>query len=359
MIVWYARSLPEYIEMIGYISGKQGDGSRKYPLWFRGNEQTDVYYYLDPGIYRDFYTKKEKNQFADSNNYGTLWLKEEYRFQHFVARNYDKVSAMPESYIEWQEVMQHYFSKTRLMDWSESAIVALSFALEAYINPMEDHEVSYKRRHNSPVVWVLNPVKLNRKVYECFKGKDGIDLVKNAVNGIRKYNAYEICHMLKEHEELYFLLDNNVNGGVNGLVSLSGLEALRKSKGGNLNEALEVGNLNPFFFLLLKYYSEGVKVDIGKLPPLAIIHPQHSTRIHEQKGAFTIFPYYRDNTDEYLKGKISPYAMEYMNCQDCLEEIILADAWSIADELRDIGVRRSHLYPEMENVTKDFENRRC
>ena len=60
-----------------------------------------------------------------------------------------------------------------------------------------------------------------------------------------------------------------------------------------------------------------------------------------------------------MKGKISPYAMEYMNCQDCLEEIILADAWSIADELRDIGVRRSHLYPEMENVTKDFENRRC
>lgn len=358
MSIWYARSLHEYIEMIGYISEQQGDKKRKYPLWFRGNEQTDVYYYLDPGIYRDFYTVKEKNSIADDKDYGTLWLKEEYRFQHFVARNYDKVSAMPESYIEWQEVMQHYFSKTRLMDWSESAVVALSFALEAYINPVEDHEVRYKRRHNSPVVWVLNPVKLNRIVYRCFR--DNYKLVEDAVRdikGTRKYNAARIYDMLQNYEELYFSLDDKVNGGVSGLVSLSGLEALRRSRGGNLQEALVEGNMNPFFYLLLKYYSEGLGVEVEQLPPLAIIHPHHSSRIHEQKGAFTIFPYYSD-TGKGITGKgISPYAMEYMPlCRECLEEIILIDACNIAEELKDIGVRRSHLYPEMENVTKDFEN---
>ncbi|MCM1262113.1 MAG: FRG domain-containing protein [Butyrivibrio sp.] len=360
MSVWYAKSLHEYIRMIDCISEKHRDRrmgqERKFPLWFRGNEQTDVYYYLDPGIYRDFYTKKEKNLFDDSKNYGTLWLKEEYRFQHFVARNYDKVSAMPESYIEWQEVMQHYFSKTRLMDWSESAVVALSFALEAYINPVEDHEVRYKRRHNSPVVWVLNPVKLNRIIYQCFK--DNIELVEAAMEGIHnKYTTAKMHDMLQRHEELYFSLDDAVNGGVNGLVSLSGLEALRKSKGGNLQAALDTGNMNPFFFLLLKYYSEGLEVEVNKLPPLAIIHPQHSTRIHEQKGAFTIFPYYNDKGSGLTEIGISPYAMEYMPlCRDCLEEIILTDAWKIAEELKDIGVRRSHMYPEMENITKDFEN---
>ncbi len=353
MSIWYAKSLHEYIEMIGYIFDQQGDTDRKFPLWFRGNEQTDKYYYLDPKIYRDFYLNTEKNLFADSNDYGTLWLKEEYRYQHFVARNYDKVSAMPESYIEWQEVMQHYFSETRLMDWSESAVVALSFALEAYLNPADDHEVRYKRRHNSPVVWVLNPVKLNRIVYDCFK-KD-LGLVENAMNGIQKYSAGKIYEMLREHEEIYFMLDDKVNGGVNGLISLSGLEALRRSKGGNLREALENENMNPFFYLILKYYSEGLRVDVQKLPPLAIIHPHHSARIHEQKGAFTIFPYYGD-AGQAFKG-VSPYAMEYMPlCKDCLEEIILMDAWNIAEDLKSIGVRRSHLYPEMENVTKDFEN---
>ena len=47
MSIWYAKSLHEYIEMIGYIFDQQGDTDRKFPLWFRGNEQTDKYYYLD------------------------------------------------------------------------------------------------------------------------------------------------------------------------------------------------------------------------------------------------------------------------------------------------------------------------
>lgn len=351
---WYARNLQEYIEMVDHISNHQKDAKRHYPLWFRGHEQTDVYYYLDPGIYRDFYIAREENLFDDSNAYGTLWLKEEYRYQHFVARNYDKVASLPESYIEWQEVMQHYFSKTRLMDWSESAIVALSFALEAYINPSGDHEVKYKRRHNSPVVWVLNPVKLNRIVYQCFK--DDVELIREAVKDLEKIDVDDIYRMIKDHEELYFSLDDNFNGGVNGLVSLSGLEELRRSKGGTLQEALVSRSLNPFFFLLLRYYSEGLGVEVKKLPPLAIIHPQHSVRIHEQKGAFTIFPYYSDNSKNTLKTGVSPYAMEYMPlCKDCLEEIILTDAWCIAEELKGIGMKRSHLYPEMENVTKDFE----
>lgn len=354
MSKWYARNLQEYIEMIDHISNHQRDDKRQYPLWFRGHEQTDVYYYLDPGIYRDFYTTKEKNLFDDGNAYGTLWLKEEYRYQHFVARNYDKVASLPESYIEWQEVMQHYFSKTRLMDWSESAIVALSFALEAYINPSGDHEVEYKRRHNSPVVWVLNPVKLNRIVYQCFK--DDIELVHEALKDIVKIDIDDMHRKIKDHEELYFSLDDSVNGGVNGLISLSGLEELRRSKGGTLQEALLNGGVNPFFYLLLRYYSEGLGVEVKKLPPLAIIHPQHSVRIHEQKGAFTIFPYYSDEGKKILKTGVSPYAMEYMPlCRDCLEEIILTDAWCIADELKGIGVKRSHLYPEMENVTKDYE----
>lgn len=351
---WYARSLKEYIDMIDHISDRQKDSKRQYPLWFRGHEQTDVYYYLDPGVYRDFYTAKEENRMDDSNTYGTLWLKEEYRYQHFVARNYDKVASLPESYIEWQEVMQHYFSKTRLMDWSESAVVALSFSLEAYINPSSDHEVRYKRRHNSPVVWVLNPVKLNRIVYQCFR--DDFELVREAVKGITKVNAKDIYTKIQNYEELYFSLDDSANGGVNGLVSLSGLEELRRSKGGTLQEVLENGSLNPFFYLLLRYYSEGLGVEVKRLPPLAIIHPQHSVRIHEQKGAFTIFPYYNDGGENALKTGVSPYAMEYMPlCRECLEEIILTDAWKIADELKSIGVKRSHLYPEMENVTKDFE----
>lgn len=348
MGTWYAKSLNEYIQIIGWIADKQDN---KSVLWFRGQEQTDAYFYLEPNIYRYISSGKEQNLVNREEMYGTLWLKEEYRYQHFAARNYDKIQNMPESMIEWQEIMQHYFSKTRLMDWSESAIVALNFALEAYINPLEDHEILYKRRHNAPVIWVLKPVELNKKVYKCFQNKT--DLIERALSneddGIRK----KVIDAIQKHEDLYFLLQNEGNAGVNGLLSLSGLEFLRKSCRGSLEQAIKSGSFNPFFYLLLRYYSDGLAVNVNDLTPLAIIHPHHSTRIHEQKGAFTVFPYYKERD---IKSKAHPFAMEFMPaCKSCLDKIVIMDADGMAAQLKKIGVKRSHLYPEMEIVTKDFE----
>lgn len=352
MGTWYAKDLNEYIQIIGIISQREKTAGRRNVLWFRGHDQTDTYYYLEPNIYRKISSKQEKNCINSEKTYGTLRLKEEYRYQHFAARNYDKIQNMPESMIEWQEVMQHYFSKTRLMDWSESAIVALNFALEAYVNPLEDHEILYKRRHNAPVIWVLNPVELNKKVYRCFKKNP--DLIFKAMKEMKTNDIHKIISEMKHHEEYYFWLDNNENAGVNGLISLSGLEFLRKSYAGSLGSAIRSRSFNPFFYLLLRYYSDGLGVSTDKLTPLAIIHPHHSTRIHEQKGAFTIFPYYLEVKGK--RSKVHPYAMEFMPlCKSCLDKIIIMDSDRMAEQLKEIGVKRSHLYPEMEIVTKDFE----
>lgn len=352
MGTWYAKSLSEYVQIIDVISDRQKMDDKEVVLWFRGNEQTDLYYYLEPNIYRKISSGEETHYENSQKTYGTLWLKEEYRYQHFAARNYDKIQNMPESMIEWQEVMQHYFSKTRLIDWSESAMVALNFALEAYVDPREDHELSYRRRHNAPVVWVLNPIKLNKMVYQCFKKSR--DLISNAMKGIGDDEIDKIVDDIQNHQEMYFLLDKNQNAGVNGMVSLSGLEFLRKSYTGSLKQAITDRSFNPFFYLLLRYYSDGLAVKTDQLTPLAIIHPHHSSRIHEQKGAFTIFPYYVAESGK--NARIHPFAMEFMpQCKSCLDKIIIMDCIEMAKQLKEIGVRRSHLYPEMEIVTNDFE----
>lgn len=50
-------------------------------------------------------------------------------------------------------LMQHYGLPTRLLDWSESPLVALYFALSGDEDAKTD-----------AAVWVLNPMKLNKKV---------------------------------------------------------------------------------------------------------------------------------------------------------------------------------------------------
>ena len=57
---------------------------------------------------------------------------------------------------EWLFLAQHVGLPTRLLDWSENAILALYFAL----------------KEEKPVVWMLNPMKLNAHVIGTLTGKD-------------------------------------------------------------------------------------------------------------------------------------------------------------------------------------------
>jgi hypothetical protein len=55
----------------------------------------------------------------------------------------------PKSAFEWLFIMQHYGVPTRLLDWTESPLVALYFAVG-----------SHEKKDGS--VWILDPVKLNQ-----------------------------------------------------------------------------------------------------------------------------------------------------------------------------------------------------
>lgn len=360
--VRYAESLSEIYQHIynisAEISASENNKEARPFLWFRGHANAD--YNLNPNIFREadyHYNLKE----TYSNNH----LREDYRFQNFMSRNFDNVNYhMPQSVIEWQEVMQHYFAKTRLMDWSESLTVALEFALEAFINPVKDKEIEERRRTSEPAIWILRPDKLNKEVYKSFLRDEG-QLIRKALG--EEVEATRLDLKIKrelsreEDSGIYYNLPNETEKNMNAMISLSSLEIIRNAYKGREKEALRSFEMNPFFYLLLRYYSDGIPVAMGKIPPLAIIHPYHSERIKTQKGVFTVFPYYIPDIKMKRMKEIletyPPVAMEYMGqCIPYLYKIHIVNPQRVANELLITGAKRGNLYPDMQIISQDMEN---
>ena len=119
-------SLAQFIEEIEKIYNDR--------IWFRGHSK--ISYKLAPTIYRS-------------------GLKAEYEinfFTQFKSRAIPYLKNKPkDDYWEWLFLMQHHSIPTRLLDWSNSALVALAFAILFEENFEEN-----------AVVWCLNPEALNK-----------------------------------------------------------------------------------------------------------------------------------------------------------------------------------------------------
>ena len=102
------------------------------PIWYRG--QANSKWPLIPSIERIKFIKSETNFLKKFKQSASLL-----------------VNSPPNSSIDWLLIMQHYGVPTRLLDWSESPLVALYFSCyeEKYIN-------------EEGALWLLKPVELNK-----------------------------------------------------------------------------------------------------------------------------------------------------------------------------------------------------
>lgn len=131
------NSISEYVKQVTEISSSWGDEECFIGPWFRGIGNSDEFKLL-PRLYR------EPN--IDP-------LKEEAKIRvAFSSRALPYLaSTQKREPWDWYFLMQHYGVPTRLLDWTESALVALYFAL---------HSRKAKQR-SFPAVWVLDPFELN------------------------------------------------------------------------------------------------------------------------------------------------------------------------------------------------------
>ncbi len=141
-------SLAEYVDRVREINDRHFKlRSATTHAWFRGQGSLD--WPLTPLLYRfGFRPDLEREINRDFRLYGSRYL-----------------DHLPGDEIEWLFVMQHHGVPTRLLDWTESHLIALFFAVEDGSMVTDSG------------VWALNPWGLNQQVLQL----ESVPLASDAV----------------------------------------------------------------------------------------------------------------------------------------------------------------------------------
>lgn len=349
-------SLGDYLNTISQIiTPKKENGyvSKPSVLWFRG--LSDMDHALIPSLFRQ--TTRVENIAGD---YSKMHYAEDIRTQHYIAKNYHFFEKEPSSRVEWLEVMQHHEMNTRVLDWSESSIHSLIFAIEPFINDRKYTEQA--RTTCVPCVWVLEPGKLNQGIFNYLKKQieHRTTLVNELIEELQ-LNALEKNELLNTikkfaHTDFHETAETS---HIDYILNLSAIndEILRDRS--RIKHLLRKGDIiHPYYYLLSRIYSDGKILEDRDMPPLAVVHPYHSERIKAQKGVFTVFPFYKEEPLDNAARKMAfnPDAMENNHiAKQCLYQIILSRPQKIAYELMINGMNNSWLYPEMPIVANELE----
>lgn len=239
----YVKNVAEFIsrttEIITKIRTQAMEIKHETPFWFRGEKSED--YELVPNLFRKLGGKEYCCEISASK------MKELQQVEGNIDTSFYRMSSkyFGDKKIEntiWNRyfLKQHYGIQTRLLDWTENALVALFIAVKE-----AEKENKNETNHNARV-WILSPVRLNN--YTVFKltNKEGA------------YNIFTFSDV-KTKDELH-----------------------EPDKLMDEERGFNVSKLSRKYYKLICTAGE-------KMYPLAIYPPHLDDRMAAQQACFTIF----------------------------------------------------------------------
>jgi hypothetical protein len=250
--------------------------SKDQDLWFRGHPKRS--FQLQPGLYRPSVEKYKYDEYTLLTTFKNLG-------DSYLSRGL--VSSW-----DWYFLAQHYRLPTRLLDWTESLLASVYFALASEIEGLERRVFDELLRQpqgtpvfddTSPTVWILDAGSLNHWAV----GEDGIFAPGNdQIEGYCWDKIHESC-------------------------------------------------------------------DPGEPPkdkPIALTPPRQNPRIVAQRGMFTVHGTSRLPIDD-IASSSDPTDLIKLGCI-VLDRSNLASIW---DELEVAGVGRLTLFPELDSVAEHIK----
>lgn len=306
----YVTSITELIKSMNKAINKVRDSDSYEPIWFRGHGSFK--YKLLPSLYRmkdnkkgEFYNGVSLREVMEPL-YKSFKVKAFGASEIFQGGNNSRIGIMAS--------MQHYSVPTNILDWTPEALVALYFAVEKYMVFSDKERKMREEPEEDADLWILNPMRLNQaREFLVASRMENVDSI-----GMGSYPLPSISEDEDEYKEY--------------------IPFSKQHEKYNLPVAVYVPHIN-----------QRIKAQAGTFTMFSLESPRESNKDKNSKrfeDLVEIQKRYKMESEKIPTSVYKPFLISIRISKYCLHDI--------ADWLRNMGITKPRIYPELSNISESL-----